>query len=197
MSLSHPVILLLSGGLDSVTLAYELKRQGCLVHALEFDYGQTHLKELRCAEFHADALGFEQTKIELHKIKGLFRKCALTDGESESVIVPNRNSVFVHIAASIAVSAGAESVVIGCNKEDQFEFPDCRWDWLEAINATLKAAEIRVEVVAPYIGLTKAQIVGRAKKFGVDISKTWSCYKDGEKPCGKCLACKKMEAACA
>lgn len=191
-----PVILLLSGGVDSVTLGHELKRDNCLVHALSFDYGQTHIKELRWSRYHAQRLGFKQTIVELHKIQGLFRKSALTDGDG-GVIVPNRNSVFVHIAASIAVTAGAESVIIGCNKDDATEFPDCRWDWLEAINATLKASETEVEVCAPYIGLTKWQIIHRAKQLGVDIAKTWSCYKDGEKPCGRCLACRKMREACA
>lgn len=191
-----PIILLLSGGLDSVTLAYDLSRQGCVIHALLFDYGQTHLKELRCAERHSDNLGINRTTVELHRIKGLFSHSALTDGKG-GVIVPNRNSVFVHIAASIAIAADAESVAIGCNKDDQNEFPDCTWSWMEAVNRTLEASKIKVEVVAPYIGLTKAQIVSRAKEFAIDLNTVWWCYGNAEKPCGKCLACRKMRTACA
>lgn len=191
-----PIILLLSGGLDSVALAYELQRQGCSIHALLFDYGQTHVNELIYAKSHCNKLGMKWTVIELHRIKGLFSHSALTDGKGD-VIVPNRNSIFVHIAASIAISAGAESIAIGCNKDDQTEFPDCTWDWLEAMNATLKASKIPVEVCAPYIGLTKRQIVGRARELGLDTGTVWWCYKGGLKPCGKCLACRKMRAACA
>jgi 7-cyano-7-deazaguanine synthase len=191
-----PIILLLSGGLDSVCLLYDLKQQGCNIHALLFDYGQKHRKEMQYGEKHADALGVARSRIELYPIKGLFNRSALTDGKGGN-IVPNRNSVFVHIAASIAISAGAESVVIGCNKDDQEAFPDCTWDWLEATNAVLKAAKVGVEVCAPYIGFTKWQIVRRAKELGVDLDSVWYCYKGGVKPCGKCGACKKMEAACA
>jgi len=192
----RPVVLLLSGGLDSVTLARESKQKGCLVHALLFDYGQTHQKELTCGLAHVADLGIEYTLVELHRIKHLFSHSALTDGNG-GVIVPNRNSVFCHIAASIAVSAGAESVLIGCNKDDQVEFPDCRKNWLYAVNETLRASEIPVEVCAPYMGLSKREIVQRAKVFGVDLSSVWWCYKGDSKPCGKCGACKKMEAACA
>lgn len=191
-----PVVLLLSGGLDSVALAYDLKSQGCIIHAILFDYGQVHRKELTCALAHVAKLNIKHTYIQLHRINGLFAHSSLTDGKG-GVVVPNRNSVFCHIAASIAVSAGAESVAIGCNKDDQREFPDCRWDWVEAMNATLKASEIPVEIVAPYIGLTKYQIVRRAKELGVDLKTVWWCYSDGQKPCGKCLACKKMRKACA
>ena len=189
-----PIILLLSGGLDSVTLAYDMKRQGCLVHALLFDYGQTHSRELQFAHYHVVRLNLKHTRVQLHKIQHLFKHSALTDGKGGN-IVPNRNSVFVHIAAGIAVTGGAESVVIGCNKDDQGEFPDCTWDWLEAVNATLKVSKTPVEVVAPYIGLTKWQIVQRAKELGVDLESVWWCYAGGQKPCGKCAACKKMKGA--
>lgn len=191
-----PTILLLSGGLDSVTLAYDLVAQGCIIHALEFDYGQTHLKELQCADYHANKLKLKRTRVELHRIKGLFSHSALTDGKG-GVIVPNRNAVFVHIAASIAVTAGAESVVIGCNQDDQDEFPDCRWDWLSAMNLTLHYAEIPVEVCGPYMGMNKKEVVRRAKELCIDLNKVWWCYKGGENSCGECGACKKMEAACA
>lgn len=190
----RPIILLMSGGLDSVTAAYDLKHQGFTIHALLFDYGQIHLKELDFAKRHIAKLKIKHTVVELHQIKNLFSHSSLTDGKG-GVIVPNRNSVFVHIAASIAVAAGAESVCIGCNKDDQFEFPDCTWGWLNAINETLKASQIPVEVCAPYIGLTKWQIVNRAKELGIDTESVWWCYGNRDKPCGKCLACKKMRKA--
>lgn len=196
----HPIpqmgMLLMSGGFDSVTLAHELVKQGVRLHALSFDYGQTHLKELGCARRHCEELKIEHTTVNLHRIKGLFQKSALTDGKG-GVIVPNRNSVFCHIAASIAVSAGAESVIIGCNKDDQNDFPDCTWEWLESVNASLEAAKIPVEVCAPYIRLTKRQIAMRAKELGVDRDSVWWCYGGAVEPCGKCMACKKMEDACA
>lgn len=192
MNTIRSVILLLSGGLDSVTLAYDLKQQGFLIHALLFNYGQVHIKELKCARFHCDCLNLKHTEVDLYKVRGLFSKSALTDGEG-SVVVPNRNSVFVHIAASIAVAAAYESVVIGCNNDDARQFRDCTLDWLDSINKTLDIAHIPVDLFAPYMNLTKREVYSRSKELGIDLNSVWWCYKDGHRPCGKCLSCKKMK----
>lgn len=188
------VIHLLSGGLDSTVLLYDLVQQGCLVHCLLFNYGQTHIGELVVARKHAVACGCEHTEVELHRIKHLFSHSALTDGAGTK-IVPNRNAVFLHIAAAIAASQAIQSVTIACNKDDAADFPDCRWDFINAMNATLKTAEVDVEVCAPYIGLTKWQIVHRAKKQGWPYADTVSCYSGND--CGTCDACKKRKEAMA
>lgn len=186
-------IHLLSGGLDSVVLLYDLINQGVKVHCLLFDYGQRHSLELHYARRHCAALDVLHTEVELHRIKNLFLHSALTDGQGTN-IVPNRNAVFLHIAASIAMSQGASLVTIGCNKDDQADFPDCRMEFIEAMNATLKAAKVDVEVCAPYIGLTKRQIVQRAKSNEWPYLDTLSCYNSGAENC-ECDACKKREVA--
>lgn len=187
------IIHLLSGGVDSVVLLYDLHQQGISIHCVMFDYGQIHRCELKYAKKHCDALAVKYTQVELLQ-RRLFKTSALTDGKG-SDIVPNRNAVFLNIAASLAMSSGAESVTIGCNKEDQQRFPDCSWEFIEAMNATLKVAQVPVEICAPYIGMTKWQIVQRAKKIGAPYEDTVSCYKGTN--CGKCDACKKRAIAIA
>jgi len=186
-----PIVLLLSGGLDSVTLAYELSAQNRTLHAVLFDYGQIHRKELVCARNHCDILKLPKTVVELQRVHNLFQRSALTDGKGGPV-VPNRNSVLTQIAASIAAGMDAD-VAIGINADDAAEFPDCRQGWLDATNATLKASGVAVKVIAPYIGLTKRQIVNHAKALGVSFQSVWWCYSDSDKPCKKCPACKKMK----
>lgn len=185
-------ILLLSGGLDSTMLLHESIEQGMNVHSLIMLYGQRHIKETTLARRHCQSLGVKYTEIELHKINGLFKRSALTDGDG-TIVVPNRNAVFLHIAAGIAASQNIERVLIGCNRDDQADFPDCTWSFIEAMNATLKAAKVEVEICAPYIGLTKRQIVMRAREKGWPYHDTLSCYEGTE--CGKCDACKKRIAA--
>ena len=188
------IILLLSGGLDSIVLLYDLYKQGLNIHCVLFDYGQTHVNELSFAEKHCIKLGVKFTRVELFRIKNMFLHCRLTDGESGN-IVPNRNAVFINIGAALAMSANADAVLIGCNKDDQQEFPDCRWEFINATNAALKAAQVPVEVCAPYIGLTKWQIVQRAKEIGAPYLESVSCYEGNE--CGECDACVKRAKAVA
>lgn len=191
------IVLLLSGGLDSTTLLYDFMQQKCNVHAVLFDYGQTHGKELRFAKEHCYKLKVFWTEVQLYRVKNLFQHCAITDQRSDSPIVPNRNAVMLNIAAALAMSNGVETVAYACNKDDAQTFPDCRWDFVEAINVTLKAAQVPVEIIAPYIAFTKSWIVQQARKLEVPMDLTWSCYKGGAKPCGKCLACRVRKKAMA
>lgn len=173
-------------------LLYDLLDQGVKVHCLLFQYGQHHLGELDYARRHCRTSSVRYTEIELHKVQGLFKRSALTDGDG-TIVVPNRNAVFLHIAAGIAASQNIERVLIGCNRDDQSDFPDCTWDFIEAMNATLKAAKIDVEICAPYIKITKRQIVTLARDKGWPYHDTLSCYEGTE--CGKCNACQKRIAA--
>lgn len=186
------VVHLLSGGMDSVALLYCLLSQNCKVHCLLFRYGQRHEKELEFARKHCERTNTPYTEVELSRIKFLFSRSALTDGEGTN-IVPNRNAVFLHIAAAIAASQGAESVTIACNKDDQAGFPDTTHDFIDSINASLKSAKIGVEVCAPFIGMTKRQIVQMARKEGWPICDSMSCYSGTN--CGECDACQKRREA--
>lgn len=188
-----PVILLLSGGLDSVALLHDMLHEGVLVHAAIVNYGQQHYhQEATCARNHCDATGTLYTMLSIPQLAG----SALTDGRGSNV-VPIRNLILIGLAANLAEKAGAEAVLIAANRDDQAGFPDCTHDFFEATNAALKAAKSTVEVCYPYIGLTKWQIVQRARSRGLDLSNTWSCYIGGIKPCGQCDACKKREIALA
>lgn len=179
-------ILCLSGGLDSVTLLYDLKRQGVLVHALMFDYKQRHVQELTFAKGHCRRLGVLYTTMELPALGGL---------NDESWIVPNRNCILLSLAVNLAVQAKADTVTIGCNKDDEAAFPDCRMAFLQLFNTMLTTAEISVEVCAPYLDWPKRKIAGLSKQLGVPAHEIWTCYRGGAKPCGECPACKKLKAA--
>lgn len=192
--LNQPVIHLLSGGLDSTAMLYDLRAQGIPVHCLLFNYGQVNIQELDCARRHCQSTDTLFTVVELHRIRGLFARSALTDGKG-SKIVPNRNAVFLHIAASIAAGQGVEQVTIGMNKDDQRDFPDCSPEFLAAINLSLFKARLDVLVFAPYMNMTKAEIVQNAREHGWPIGDTISCYQGYN--CGRCDACKARKAALA
>lgn len=183
------IVLLLSGGLDSVTALYELKAQGHLIHCLSVNYQQPHVQELELAKMHCQRLGVLFTVIELPALGGL---------NKESWIVPNRNAILLSLAVNLAVQAKADTVVIGCNADDEAAFPDCRQSFLQYYNWMLKAAQIPVEVCAPYLDKKKWEIVDLARQLGVKMNEIWTCYqpKDG-KPCGACPACEKLKLALA
>lgn len=182
------IIHLLSGGLDSVTMLYDLKQQGHNVHCLLFDYRQRHAQELLWAKQHASKCGVLYTTMQLPELGGL---------NEQSWIVPNRNAIFLSVAVNVACQAGADTVTIGCNKDDADYFPDCRKSFLDAMNAAVKSAGYDVEICAPYLDKMKWEIGGLARNLGVKPHEIWTCYHGGEKPCGECPACKKLELAIA
>lgn len=194
------VILLLSGGLDSTVLLYDLLSQGCNVHCVLFNYGQRHSnRELSAATSLLTEMNYYRrlaqmqevlwSEIRLPRLNG----SSLTDGTG-SKVVPNRNAVLLSVSVSIAVQAKAESVVYACNKDDEKDFPDCRKEFVNAIcSASMLGAG--VEICAPYIDLSKREIVQIGRRLDVPLEKTWSCYSGGFAPCGACDACiKRMEA---
>lgn len=184
------IIHLLSGGLDSVVMLYDLHAQGHKVHCLLFNYHQKHAQELQWAIHHARRLGLLWTTIELPELKG----SALTDG-SGSVVVPNRNAIFLSHAVAVAIHAGADTVTYACNADDEEVFPDCRFQFLHDFNTMLRNTEITVEVCAPYMDKRKWEIADLGRQLGVSFDETWSCYAGGTEPCGVCLACKIREDA--
>lgn len=199
MTIWPKAVLLLSGGVDSVTLLHEIVGQ-YEVRCLSFYYGQSHDKELSCANYWANKWRVPMIRVDLPG--QLFAGSSLTKGkldvgakDSAGVVVPNRNSTFLNIAASYAASFGGEYVFFAANKDDEAGFKDCRIEFVQSLNRLLELAGVGVKVCAPYAAITKAQIMARGKKLGVDYSKTWSCYAGGEEPCGKCNACKLLDEA--
>jgi 7-cyano-7-deazaguanine synthase len=181
------IIHLLSGGLDSVTMLYDLKAQGHFVHCLLFDYKQKHVRELTFAKAHCHRLGVLFTTMELPALNGL------TD---ENWVVPNRNAIMLSLAVNVAVQAGADTITYGCNKDDaDYPFPDCTLPFIQAMNKAVESAGYKIEICAPYLNKSKAWIGGFAQEIGVPIHEIWSCYRGGPIPCGTCPACIKLQSA--
>lgn len=190
--INKTIVHLLSGGLDSVTMLYDLHGQGHSVHCLLFDYGQQHKQELVFAKAHTHRLGLLYTTITLPLLRG----SAITDG-SNSWVVPFRNPIMLAHAVNVAIEAKADTITIGCNADDACDFPDCQWAAIDALNHCIKISGYEVEICAPYIQKSKWEIMDMAKSFGVPMSEIWTCYKGGSSPCGECPACRKLEAAMA
>lgn len=198
-------VVVLSGGMDSTTTAYIAKNRGYEIIPIHFNYGQrTESKELEAFHGVCDALGLENRyAIDL----GFFSQIgasALTDqsidvpteGMEEGIpvtYVPYRNGIFLSIAASIAEKEGAKAMFIGVVEEDSSGYPDCRESFIgkieEAINLGTKDTT-KIGIKTPLIHLKKEQIVREALKEGVELSLTWSCYKNSDEACGVCDSCR-------
>ena len=177
-------ILLLSGGLDSTTLLYDINSNGGDVFCLMFSYHQRHRQELLFAREHCSRLKVQSRVLDLPDLGGL---------NEQSWIVPNRNMIFLSIAANVAHDINADSILIGCNSDDESMFPDCRRDFLNFAEQTIKHAGYSVKVIAPFLNLTKREIAEKAKQFGINSSNIWTCYRGGSKQCGTCPACIKLK----
>lgn len=207
-SLPAPLaVAVVSGGLDSVTLAYLLAARGYHLHLLSFDYSQRHKKEIGFARACAEALGAEYTVVDLSSLGPLLSGSALTssipvpDGHYAAstmavTIVPNRNAIFLSIAFGIGVAERAEAVGIGVHAGDHYIYPDCRPAFLTAFGAMQeKASPGGPILLSPFQYLKKSEIVKIGAGLSVPYEKTWSCYKGGEKHCGRCGTCVERKEA--
>jgi 7-cyano-7-deazaguanine synthase len=185
-------LVLLSGGMDSSTLLYYvekiLKRN---VEAIFFNYGQRHIKELESAKAIANSLG---VKLIVYNIDLSKSANSYLLGKEGSVVVPGRNVIFLSLAVAYAMSNGIEEVYYCPTVEDRDMFPDCRKEFVEAIDKAMKIA-YNVGIYAPFVDKTKVDIVKIGIDLGVPYKLTWSCYEGGNKHCGKCLACIKRKNA--
>lgn len=202
-------VVLLSGGLDSTTCAYVARAEGYQVHALSFDYGQRLVKELDSARAVAQAVGSAEhivmrfdlsrwggsalTQTDLEVPTG--RKVAEMEESIPVTYVPGRNTIFLAFGLSYAEAKGAEAVFIGVNAYDYSGYPDCRPEFIAAMNevarlgtkAGVEGRPIRIET--PLLRLTKAEIIRLGQSVGADYSVTWSCYQGEDEPCGVCDSC--------
>lgn len=202
-------VLIYSGGMDSFTLLNELQMGGYEVHALSFNYGQRHSKELTYAKAACDGLGITHKIVDVSSINQLMQGSSLTSDvavpeghyEEESMkatVVPNRNMIFLSLATAYAVSIEAGEVFIGAHAGDHAIYPDCRPDFITMMSHVTRIANYRpVEILAPYIYFTKGQIAGIGKDLGIDYGQAWTCYNGREKACGKCGACQERIEAMA
>ena len=209
--MSGSAVVLVSGGLDSATALAVARAEGYACHALSFDYGQRHRRELDSARRVASALGSREhliLRLDFRAIGGsaLTGDLPVPKGRSEAAIgagipatyVPARNTIFLAHALAWAEVLGAQDIVIGVNALDYSGYPDCRPEYIEAFERMANLAPgggvegpSRFTIHAPLIRLTKADIVRRGRDLGVDFALTWSCYEpepDG-RACGCCDSC--------
>ena len=196
------VVVLCSGGMDSVTALHWARREHQLVAAVSFNYGAKHNpRELPFAAEHASRLGVRHEVISLDFVNRLFSSHllqgggAIPDGHYEAAnmkqtVVPFRNAIMLSIAAGFAESAGADGLVIAAHGGDHAIYPDCREDFMVAMGEAMRlGAYAQVELLRPFIALSKSGIAQEGARLGVDYSRTWSCYKGGARHCGKCGTC--------
>lgn len=199
-------VIVLSGGMDSTTLLHERKQQIAL--AVTFDYGSKHnAREIECARKNCDILGIEHIVIPLEFMGKYFKSSLLIGGEEipeghyedenmKSTVVPFRNGIMLSIAAGLAESRGLKMVMLANHSGDHAIYPDCRRGFVDAMSDAIRLGTYDGIVIdAPYTGITKSDIARIGKRIGVDYNLTYSCYKGGEKHCGKCGTCiERMEA---
>ena len=201
-------LLIYSGGLDSTTLLYEYKDSIDL--AVTFDYGSKHnAREIACAVENCKRLGIKHLVIPLGFIGQYFKSDLLQSGgeipegsyadeNMKSTVVPFRNGIMLAVAAGLAESYGLDAVLLANHSGDHAIYPDCRPEFIDAFSAAVKAGTYEgIKVVSPYCNITKRDIALRGKALGLDYSLTYSCYKGGEKHCGKCGTCVERKEALA
>ena len=201
-------ILILSGGMDSVTLLYDY--QDRIQLAISFDYGSKHnSREIPFAKLHCQRLGIEHLVIPLDFMQRFFQSSLLKGGEEipeghyadenmKSTVVPFRNGIMLAIAAGMAESRGLKNVMMANHGGDHAIYPDCRPEFVDAMDRAITAGTYEgVKLLAPYTSLTKTQIALIGKKIGVNYAETWSCYKGGVHHCGKCGTCVERREALA
>lgn len=208
-------VILLSGGLDSSTVLYQARKDGLDCYGLSFDYQQRHRRELAAAQEVARFAEVQEHQVVSFDLR-LWGGSALTDnqidlpsdrslsqmGQSIPITyVPARNTIFLSFALGYAEAIGASRVYIGVNALDYSGYPDCRPDYIQAMQEVFRLGTKQgqigesIKIVAPLIDLRKTEIIQLGNSLGVPWEKTWSCYAGGEKACGVCDSCRLRLAA--
>lgn len=201
-------LIVVSGGMDSITLLYDMKERIAL--GVSFDYGSNHnAREIPLAEMHCRRLGIRHITINLGFMQEHFKSSLLSgadaipeghyaDENMKSTVVPFRNGIMLSVAAGLAETNGLKYIMMANHGGDHTIYPDCRPEFVEAMDkAVMNGTYINVRVLAPYTGITKADIARKGALLGIDYSETWSCYKGGDKHCGKCGTCVERKEALA
>lgn len=202
MNIRQKVVVLVSGGMDSVTALYDASRRYQVISGISFDYGAKHnAREIPFAAYHCGRLHTPHIVIPLDFISDLFTSDLLKSGGEipeghyeeatmKKTVVPFRNGIMMAIAAGFAESVGAKGLVIAAHSGDHAIYPDCREDFMKSLGEAIRQGTYeQIEVIRPFIAMSKAEIARRGKKLGVDFSFTWSCYKGGDRHCGRCGTC--------
>ena len=201
-------VIIVSGGMDSITLLYDYAERIAL--AVSFDYGSNHnAREIPFARLHCERLGIEHLVIPLSFMQQYFHSSLLDgadaipeghyeDANMRSTVVPFRNGIMLSVAVGLAESRGLHHVMMANHGGDHAIYPDCRAEFVSAFDQAARAGTyIGVSLLAPYTQLTKADIARRGQQLGIDYAETWSCYKGGDKHCGRCGTCVERREALA
>ena len=193
-------VIIVSGGMDSITLLYDKKNEIAL--GISFNYGSNHnAKEIPLAEMHCRRLGIKHITINLDFMGQYFKSSLLEGGGAipegnyadenmKSTVVPFRNGIMLSIAIGIAESNNLKKVLIANHGGDHTIYPDCRPEFIKAIDAAAYTGTfVNAHVEAPYTHITKGDIARIGKRLGLDYAETWSCYKGADKHCGRCGTC--------
>lgn len=199
-------LIIVSGGMDSTTLLYEYRDS--IAMAVTFDYGSNHArKEIPFARLHCERLGIRHLVIPLDFMHQYFKSSLLEgddaipeghyeDENMKSTVVPFRNGIMLAIACGIAESNGLHKVLIANHGGDHAIYPDCRNTFIGAMSDAMRYGTYDgITILAPYTDITKTDIAVRGMELGINYDETWSCYRGGDKPCGKCGTCVEREEA--
>lgn len=201
-------VLVYSGGMDSTTLLHQQKERIAL--AVSFDYGSNHnAREIECARWQCEQLNIEHLVIPLAFMGQYFKSSLLSgadaipeghyeDENMKSTVVPFRNGIMLAVACGLAESRDLKYVMMANHGGDHAIYPDCRPGFVSAMsNAMREGTYEGIEILAPFTNISKNEIAVIGKELGVDYAHTYSCYKGGEKPCGKCGTCVERREALA
>jgi 7-cyano-7-deazaguanine synthase len=196
------VVVLLSGGMDSVTAFYDAAERHEIRAALSFHYGAKHNeREIAFAALHCARLRVVHRVVPLDFIGEFFQSHLLRGGgeipkghyEAETMkqtVVPFRNGIMLSIAAGFAESVQAQALVIAAHAGDHAIYPDCREEFMRSMGEAIRLGTYaEIEVLRPFIAMSKADIARRGQALGVDFAQTWSCYVGGAVHCGECGTC--------
>lgn len=199
-------VIILSGGMDSVTLLHYRKENISL--AVSFDYGSNHnAREIECARYQCDLLGIEHLVIPLDFMGKYFRSSLLEGADKipeghyssenmKSTVVPFRNGIMLSVACGLAESRGLRHVMMANHGGDHAIYPDCRPEFVDAMSEAMRNGTYDgITIEAAFTSISKSDIARIGKSLGIDYSHTYSCYKGGEKHCGKCGTCVERKEA--
>ena len=199
-------IMVLSGGMDSTTMLHDYAERIAL--AVTFDYGSNHnAREIDCARYNCALLGIELVEVKMDFIGRLFNSSLLSgadaipegdyaDANMRSTVVPFRNGIMLAAAAGLAESRGLHTVMLANHSGDHSIYPDCRRVFVDAMSRAISEGTYdHISIFAPYTGMTKTEIAARGAQLGIDYAHTYSCYKGGERHCGRCGTCRERREA--
>jgi 7-cyano-7-deazaguanine synthase len=204
VGVTEKAVIILSGGPDSVTVAYWAKEQGYDVSAITFNYGQKAQIEIERARENAEELGIAHQVVDLSNLSQIYQGVTslvdkgldITSEFTGPIIVPFRNGVFMAVTVAYADGVDANHIYYGAHSSDEEFYPDCRKEFYEAFQVAARlGTERELFISSPYSGIKKSGVITEAVRLGVPLEKTWSCYLNGPVHCGVCESCNNRKKA--